>query len=330
MGFRQFHSMDLSGWKGGQRDKRTNALIQSIERRINPPAANGATGTVARKPMGGPAGGRIVNPWWAAAAAVLLVTIVGAGSWFWTNRSGRSGPPTKPTMALLAFTTASPDAGLHQLASEARDSLSQTLSQSGIPVKLLTSAPQPGSSSGDYLISGDFSKDGDKVVGTLHLDEAAHGVTLASYRFQATGDDVRNLPERIGVQMAGNLSWSEPLMILDKRHPTDPTLLATLMQRSNYLSDFLQRYQNAKEVVAKAPDLREAQVGLAYYTSFVLDALPADQRAAAVADARHAFDKARELQPEMGDIEGAWCFAPQRRLAPRVRRSFADRTRPFA
>jgi hypothetical protein len=109
------------------------------------------------------------------------------------------------------------------------------------------------------------------------------------------------------VQMAGNLSWSEPLMSLDKGHQTDPALLAELMQSNNYSSDFLQRYQNAKRVLAKAPNLREAQASVAYYTSFILDALPIDQRVAAVADARHAFDKARELDPQLGDIEGAWC-----------------------
>jgi hypothetical protein len=211
-------------------------------------------------------------------------------------------------MALLAFTTASADPQLRELASETRDSLSNTFGHSGIPVKLLDSAPQSPSSAADYLISGDFSRDGNKVVGTLHLDEAAHGVSLTSYRFEASGDDVRNLPERIGVQMAGNLSWSNPLMILDRRHPVDPTLLAALMQSDNYGNDFLERYQHAKEIVAKAPNLREAQVSLAYYTSFVVDAFPRDQRAVAVTDARHAFDQARELDPSLGDIEGAWCF----------------------
>jgi len=304
MGFRQFHSMDLSGWKGGKRDGRTAELLHSVERRMKAPSANDAPAAPAKKGGGGPA---LAGAWRITAAAVLLLAIVGGGWWFWTERAGRTGPPTKPTMALLAFTTTSPDPGLRQVASDARDSLSSTLAQSGIPVKLLASAPQPGSLAGDYLISGDFSRDGDKVVGTLHLEEAAHGVSLTSYRFEAAGDDVRNLAERIGVQMAGNISGSVSLMILDRRHPTDPTLLAELMQSDNSLNDFLQRYQNAKQVVAKAPDLRDAQTALAYYTSFVLDAFPLDQRTIAVADARRAFDKARELDPSEGDIEGAWC-----------------------
>ena len=34
MGFRQFHTLELSGWKGGKRDKRTAELLHSVERRL--------------------------------------------------------------------------------------------------------------------------------------------------------------------------------------------------------------------------------------------------------------------------------------------------------
>src|SRR3954471_494785 len=37
MGFRQFHSMDLSGWRGSKRDERTRELIHSVERRLAGP-----------------------------------------------------------------------------------------------------------------------------------------------------------------------------------------------------------------------------------------------------------------------------------------------------
>ena len=307
MGFRQFHTLDLTGWKGAKRDARTAELLHSVERRMSAPKTAEAAAAPAEKPRRWRAAGETRTMWTTAVAAVLLA-IMGAGLWLWTGHARQGGPPTKPTLALLAFTTASPDPQLRQLASEARDSLSNTLSQNGIPVKLLGSVPEAPNSTGDYRISGNFSRNGDKVVGTLHLDETAHGVTLTSYRFEAAGDDVRNLPERIGVQVAANLSWSGPLMILDRRHHPDPALVAQLMQGNNYLNDFLQRYQNAKQVAAKAPDLRDAQISVAYYTSFVLDAFPIGQRAAAVADARRASDKARALDPSLGDIEGSWCF----------------------
>src|SRR5215212_6576820 len=34
MGFRQFQTQDLSGWKGGRRDARTGQLLHSVERRL--------------------------------------------------------------------------------------------------------------------------------------------------------------------------------------------------------------------------------------------------------------------------------------------------------
>src|SRR5690349_8961798 len=34
MGFRQFHTLDLTHWKGGKRDRRTAELLQSVEHRL--------------------------------------------------------------------------------------------------------------------------------------------------------------------------------------------------------------------------------------------------------------------------------------------------------
>ncbi|HEV8407360.1 MAG TPA: hypothetical protein VGQ34_05445, partial [Sphingomicrobium sp.] len=188
------------------------------------------------------------------------------------------------------------------------DLLSAKLSQTGFPVKLLASLPQGAAPAVDYIIAGDVSSDGNKVTATLHLNQAAQGVTITTYRFEASGDDIRNLPERIGVQTAGNLSGSVAQLALDKGHPIDPTLLAELMSSENASNDWLQSYQNMQRIVAKAPDVRIAQVGLAYFTAFSLDQFPSNQRSAAVAAARHASDIARQLDPGNGDVEGAWCF----------------------
>ena len=34
MGFRQFHTLDLTGWKAAKRDERTSELLRSVERRL--------------------------------------------------------------------------------------------------------------------------------------------------------------------------------------------------------------------------------------------------------------------------------------------------------
>src|SRR5438874_1392304 len=84
---------------------------------------------------------------------------------------------SQPTIALLPLNTASPDADLRELATQARDSIAHTFSQSGVPLRLLDAVPQNGRPAVDFLISGDVSRNGDKILATMRLDEAAHGAT---------------------------------------------------------------------------------------------------------------------------------------------------------
>jgi TolB-like protein len=299
MGFRQFHTLDLAGWKGGKRDDRTAQLLHAIERRLKGkrevPAA-----AAAPQPKRSFAWSTGKSLW---AVAAVLVLLIGAGTFFFMNRE--ETPSEKPTMALLPFTTASSDAELRDLASQARDSIAHTLPQSGIPVRLIDAVPQDRRTAGDFLISGELSRNADKIIATVRLDEAAHGVTISSKRFDASGDDVRNLAERIGVQMAGALASGPTLMILDRRHPADPALLADLLAETG---DQLQAYQNAKRVAAKAPNVLGGLTGVAFHTGFVLADLPRNERPQAVTEARRAADRAMALAPEYGDIYVTWCL----------------------
>ena len=170
-------------------------------------------------------------------------------------------------------------------------------------------APKEDSAPVDYLISGDVSRNGDKVVATVRLDEAAHRVTVYSDRFEAPREEANDLPERIGAQLAGSLTWSFPLMVLDRRRPVDSALLAELLKSADWTGDLgsLQTYQTAKRVAAKAPDWQSAQISLAFDTSFVLGELPASERAEAVALGRRAAERAMELGPDFGDTHATWC-----------------------
>jgi hypothetical protein len=171
----------------------------------------------------------------------------------------------------------------------------------------MDSAPQNGRSGVDFLISGDLSRNADKIVATVRLDEVAHRVTVFSHRFEASREDASNLPERIGAQMAGNLTWRAPLMMLDRRHPIDPALLADLLLDADFTGDQLQAYQSVKRVAAKAPNLAIAQIALTFDTAFVLYQIPRAERPDAVAAARHAADRAAALSPDFGDASAAWC-----------------------
>jgi tetratricopeptide (TPR) repeat protein len=159
----------------------------------------------------------------------------------------------------------------------------------------------------DFLMVGDVSKRGDKVMATMRLEDAAQGVTVYSQRLEADGESVRDLPDRIGAQLAGDLSWSAPLMILDRRRPLDPTQMAELFA-SQQSEDPLQAYQMARRSAASMPNTAVAQIALAYSTAFGLSLIPLDERAAAVANARRAAARAISLQPDNGDTYSTWCI----------------------
>lgn len=305
MGFRQYHTLDLSHWKSAKRDKRTAELLKSVEHRLQ--ARGSAPAPVPRvvkdeRRLVLPTVGRS----WLVGAVLLLLVAVAAGVFFEKSRQGPD-QPVKPTMALLPFTMASPDPELLTLASQARDSLAHTFVQSGMPLKLLSAAPQDGRPAADFVMSGDLSRNGDKIVATIRLDEAAHGVAVYSRRIEASHGDVRDFPERIGVQIAANLTNTTTMLMLDRRHPLDPGLIADLMGGDDYGADQLQAYQQAKRAAAKAPNVSVAQVALAYNTAFSLSALPREERGAALTEGRQAADRGIALGPRIGDAYATWC-----------------------
>ncbi len=305
MGFRQFHSLDLAGWKGGKRDERTGQLLHAIERRIGDEGKARPVPPSAVPPVRAFGMQRATWPF----AAALLLAVVATAAFLATNRGKPRDAPIKPTIAIMPFTAVSSDPELRALASQARDSIAHTFPQSGLPVRLLSSAPSEGDGV-DFLINGDLSRSGDKVVATVRLDEIAHGVTVYSKRFEALREDVRDLPERIGAQLAGNLTGSTAMMALDRRKPLDPALLADLMQAADFSITLgsLQTYQSAKRVAAKAPDVQIAQLGAAFNTAFALPDLPPEERTEAVVEARRAAERAIALGPGFGDSYAPWCL----------------------
>lgn len=307
MGFRQFHTLDLNGWKGAENDKRIGEILHTIKRRLTAKSEPGLAAAQAPPPKQLPAFWR--RKAFRVSAAALVLLVAGALAFFLLEPDRLRGPPPRPTIALAPFTQTSADADLRELASQTRDSIAHTLSQSGMPVRSLNSLPQEGDRpAGDFLISGELSRKLDKVVATIRLDEVAHGVTVYSQQFEAGREDVGDLPERIGAQIAASLTWAAVLMVLDRRHPSDPAILTELLRDAAFTSDYMQGYQISQRVAAKAPDSAIAQLGLAFNTGFVLHQIPRPERTQALAAARRAADRAQVLAPEFGDVYGPWCF----------------------
>ena len=305
MGFRQFHTLDLAGWKGARRDGRTAELLQSVERRLQ---------TRGKVPVPAPLLPKLERRFaipgsmrlWALVAIVVLVSAVAAGL-FYEKARQRSDEVVKPTIALLPFTMASPDPELRTIASQARDSLTNTFSQSGLPLRVVNSVPQGGSPPADFLLSGDLGRTGDKIVATVRLEEAAHSVAVYTHQVEAEKEDARDLPERIGAQIAANLTGADTLFTLDRRHPLDPSIMAELLNGEFLKSDPLQTYQRSKRAVGKAPDAVSAQLALAFNGAFALSELPRDERGQVLAEARQAAERSIALAPKFGDAYGAWC-----------------------
>lgn len=316
MGFRQYHTMDLKGWKGARGDERTADFLHTVERRLR--AKEGAEPARPKAPTKSPfpiVGGRKL---WLAVGSLLLVAAAAIGIFLFAGRDKTSGPLPKPTFALLPIKSPSSDAELGQLASQVRESIAHTFSQSGVPVRILDSAPQAGGPQVDFLLAGEISRNGEKIIAAFRLEEADHRVTVFSDRFEATNEDIRDLPELIGAQMAGNLAWRAPTLVLDRSNPIEPAVLAELLRGADFNSplDSLVSYQNDKRIAAKEPDLAVAQVNLAFSTGFVLAQLPGAEKKEAVAQARHAAQRAMTLRPDYGDTHAAWCVLhSQTRLA---------------
>ena len=305
MGFRQFHTLDLTDWKGGKRDRRTDELLHSVGRR----AEGKRTGRPADQPKPSrgfsiPAG----RPLWALAAALVLV--IGAAAYFLFAGERPGEPAPKAAIAILPFTQASSDPELRQLAAQARDSLAHSLSQSGMPVRLLGTPSERDGSASDFIISGEIGRNGGRVIATVRLDEASHGYTVFSKRFEADRAEVGELPDRIGAQMAGTFAWAAPLLVLEKRRGSDPAIMADLFNSLDFSNAFgtARAYQVNQRAAARAPESPFAQLSLAFSTAFALHELPREEREQAVANARRAGEKALKLAPEFGDSFGTWCF----------------------
>lgn len=300
MGFRQFHTIDLTGWKDAKRDKRTAELLRSLDRRLKgTEAPSPAPRTEANRRLAWPAGKRL----WAVAATLVLALAAGLTILLLNGRPSPGGPLPKPTIALMPFTTASSDARLRDIAAQAQGSVSHALSQTGIPVRSLQSLPTDRRSAGDFLLTGEISDSGDKIVATIRLAEASKGVTILSHRIEAAKEEITDLPERIGAQTASAFVGPN-LMILDRRHPLDPSIMAELLAPASGL----QAYQINKRVAAKSPETAAAQIGLAFSIGFVLGELPRGARPSAVAEARRAAERGLVLAPEFGDTHAAWCM----------------------
>ncbi len=290
MGFRQFHTLDLNGWKAGRRDKRTDDLIHAIERRVaNAPSDRGDSKPV--HPPDAPKRSRSAS----VAAVLALLLMVAIGFYLMVGRDRGPSAADTPMIALLPITTASNDPALRELAPQIRDSIAHRLAQGDLQIQQIGVAPREAGTAGDYRLSGELSKNADTLIATVRLVDAAHGVTVFSKRFEGKGIDIAHFAEMIGVQIAGNIGWAAPLMALEKRHPSPPAVLADLVGGLDFTSDQPFNLQVDRRAAERAPKSAYAQVNLAMNTGLALSSIPRLDRPRAIAESLKAADRAMKL-----------------------------------
>lgn len=239
--------------------------------------------------------------------ALLILVAVGL-----VERPGtKAGAAAPPTIALMAFTANSPDADGRRLAAATREAVGNSLSQGPFAVRM-TDAPSDNlRPAADFVISGELTTIPGKAVVLVRMEEEQQHVVVFSHQFESSRDKAWMLPEEVGAQVASQLSWTAPLVALERRHPSDPAVTRTLFEQSatglqgaGDLGDF----ENDRRIALASPSSPLAQLDFAYATAFALDELPLDQRRNAVELGRGAADRANALAPESGETYAPWCL----------------------
>ena len=64
------------------------------------------------------------------------------------------------------------------------------------------------------------------------MEETEHHVIVFSHQFETARADVGDFAEMIGAQVASQLSWTAPIIAMERRHPSDPAIISALLQSS--------------------------------------------------------------------------------------------------
>jgi DNA-binding winged helix-turn-helix (wHTH) protein/TolB-like protein len=246
----------------------------------------------------------------ASAAAVLAVIAVGVAERS-VQKARPPAPTPAPTIALMPFTANSADGEAEKLATATREAVANSLSQGAYSVR--TADGQPGSlrAPADFVISGELTTMPGKAVASVRMEEEQHHVVVFSHQFEADGEKAWRLPEQVGAQIASQLSWTAPLVAMERRHPSDPAVVRQLFEESTAGLEGagnLAGYEASRRLAMATPNSPLAQMDFAYDTAFALSQLPLDERENAVELGRRASDRAIALAPESGEPYAPWCM----------------------
>jgi hypothetical protein len=305
MGFRQFHTLDLDGFRPGKPDKRTDALIRAVTRLgksdggTSPPSPSSSS--TVRKTQGLALPGRQV-----LAIAVMSIVVAAAALFLWLRADRSAAPAGKLGVVLLPFDAVANDPQVKAIADQTRDFLADALTSSGMDVRLVDKVPSADNSA-QFAIAGNFGRVGDKMQATVRIDDVTDGTTALSRHFEVPEAQADILSERVGAQIAGSFGWAANLIGLEQRHPSKPSVTADLLRQLDFTFDPVQGYQTALRAVRANPNSPFALIAHGFDFATVMMTIPKAQRATQLAAARQSADRALKIAPEFGDTHIIWC-----------------------
>lgn len=179
LGFRQYQTIDLSGWNGRARSRALDPLKTAVDR------VAGGHGSAADTPaMGRPRRRRWPLTGRRLAATLAVLALVAAGAIVY-SRAGAGGP-LEPEVAIGDFSQASSDlpAGLTGILKQ------EIVAAFGAENAVTVVAPDnPAAASAPFVMNGSISRLGETVRFTINLLSRGSGVVLWSDSFEPEGAD---------------------------------------------------------------------------------------------------------------------------------------------
>lgn len=210
------------------------------------------------------------------------------------------------TVAVRPFTAPSGDSVANDLAARANDATTRMLTESGISAIDWRSTSQPRQA--DLILTGSVERIAKAQVVAIRVEDALDHSIVMNRRIEETSSDWEALPDQVGAQVSSALSGAAPLIRLDRDYPSNPALLASLLNSGSSSFESQRDFEIARRIAQNASDSAIAQFALAKTAGFNLDAGPPFQRTATLSAGREAAARLVRLAPQFGDSYVPWCY----------------------
>lgn len=209
MGFRQFQTLDLAGWKGTERDSRTAQLLASVERRLK--SRRAAAAPLPAPPAPGIA--KRLRGWRLLAAGGVMLVIAGALTFPVVRYFRADAQPA--SLAVLPFKNMA--AGDSYFAEGVAEEIANQLSrepQFKVAGRTSSNLFKDAADLQDvgrrlhvaYLLEGSVRSAGQQVKVDVSLVDTRNGMRLWNQDFQGSLNDIFAIQDRIGHEVAAHLS----------------------------------------------------------------------------------------------------------------------------